>query len=254
MGLSGRVALVTGSTGDGMGRSIALSLAHDGADVVLNYGTNRRGNQAESAARQVAEAVRAVGVRAIAVMADTRDEVQVSEMLERTMVELGAIDILVNNAGGAWEPKDYTTIPADYWRHVLEAEVDGAFLLMKHVVPGMRQRHWGRIVNIGLQNALNLSGLGSMPLDYALGKAARSWMTAVLSPEEFPHGVTVNGIEPGPTEHLSLEQAARFAGGDSAEWAGRSQANAQDVAEAVRFFCSEAGRFVSGSRIVLPTG
>ncbi len=254
MGLSGRVALVTGSTGDGMGRSIALSLAHEGAHVVLNYGTHRRGEEAEAAARNVAQAVRAVGVRAIVVKADTRDEVQVSEMLERTMVELGAVDVLVNNAGGAWEPKDYAAIPVDHWRHVLEAEIDGAFLLMKHVVPGMRQRRWGRIVNIGLQSAMSLPGIGNMPLDYALGKAARAWLTSVLSPEEFRHGVTVNCIEPGPTEHLSMEQAARFAAGDSAEWAGRSRANAQDVAEAVRFLCSEAGRFVSGSRIMLPTG
>ena len=249
MELEGRTALVTGSCGEGMGRSIALRLARDGANLILNYGTARRTKrQAEQAAKRaerVAEAVRELGGKAIIEPADTRDEDQVRAMVRAAEKEFGAVDILVNNAGGDWKIRDYTDVPLDEWREVLQAEVDGALLAMKHVVPGMRKRKWGRVVLLGMRETLHMKLSPWLAPDYCLGKAVRAWMAEALWAGEFPHGVTVNCVEPGHIERASLEEALAAA----RELPARKAARPYDVAEVVAFLCSEAGRFVTGSII-----
>jgi len=248
-----RVALITGSTSEGMGRSIAFTLAHRGADIVLNYGTNRRDAEADSAAMKVESTIREMGRRVLLVKADTRKDEEVSEMIHRATDEFGRIDILVNNAGGDWHVQDYPEIGYDHWRDVLAAEIDGAFLTMKYVVPGMRERGWGRIIHLGMTRVLHLQTMKNLAPDYCLGKAARSWMTAAFGIQEFDRGITVNIIEPDLTKHLAFEDALKAARGDLADWHRRGESTAHDVAEIVAFLCSDAGRFVSGSSIRLPT-
>ncbi|MFO7955614.1 MAG: SDR family oxidoreductase [Candidatus Brocadiia bacterium] len=249
MSLEGRTALVTGSCGEGMGRSIALRLARERANLVLNYGTARRTKrqttQATKRAERVAAAVRELGGQAIIQPADTRDEEQVRAMVEAAEEEFGAVDILVSNAGGDWRPRDFTEVPLDEWRNVLQAEIDGAFLTMKHCVPGMRERAWGRIVLLGMRETLHMTLPSWLAPDYCLGKAVRAWMAEALWAGEFPHGVTVNCLEPGHIEHATLEEAVAAA----RELPDRDEARPYDVAEVVAFLCSEAGRFVTGSQI-----
>jgi NADP-dependent 3-hydroxy acid dehydrogenase YdfG len=84
----------------------------------------------------------------------------------------GAIDILVNNAGGDWLVQDLVEIEPDHWRSVLEAEINGAFYGIKYVLPGMREREWGRIINIGMEGALNWSG--GLAEDYVWGSRAET--------------------------------------------------------------------------------
>src|SRR5437016_12154797 len=98
--LKGRVALVTGSTGEGMGRSTAHTLAREGADVVLNHGTNRRTSPANN--RRLVDAIERLSARAIVVRADTAKGDDVRKMFRRAEQEFGPVDILVNNAGGSW--------------------------------------------------------------------------------------------------------------------------------------------------------
>ena len=270
MNLKGRAALVTGSTSFGMGRSIALTLAHRGADIVLNYGTNPRPDplltqadfgvpiarsetEAAVAAEAVRRAIEKLGRRVILVKADTKVEADVSAMAEKAEKELGPIDILVNNAGGGWHVRDYTKIPLEDWQEVLAAEINGAFLTMKYVVPGMRKRGWGRIIHVGLAGVMTAQSTAGVAADYCLGKAARAWMTRAFGLQEFKKGITVNCVAPGVTEHLAFEDALSFAQGESSSWTKREKANAHDVAELVAFLCSEAGRFVSGNVIGLPT-
>src|SRR5437016_2635828 len=155
--LKGRVALVTGSTGEGMGRSIALTLAREGADVVLNHGTNRRTSAANN--RRLVKAVEALGSRAIVVRADTAKGDDVRKMFLRAGQELGPVDILVNNAGGSWDPRqDITKVEDDAWQGVLRAEIDGMFHTIRAALPGMRRRRWGRIVNIGMTGSGEVKG------------------------------------------------------------------------------------------------
>src|SRR5437870_4447320 len=124
--LEGRVALVTGSTGEGMGRSIALTLAREGANVVLNHGTNRRTSPANN--RRLVEAIERLGARAIVVRADTAKGDDIRRMFRRAELEFGPVDILVNNAGGSWDPRqDLAKVQDRAWQGVLRTEIDGMF-------------------------------------------------------------------------------------------------------------------------------
>ncbi|MFC1716414.1 SDR family NAD(P)-dependent oxidoreductase [Candidatus Poribacteria bacterium] len=252
MELNGRTALITGSCGEGMGRSTALRLAREGANIILNYGTHRRGEEIHGHAEKVAEAVRELGGNAIIHPADTTDEQQVKAMVDAACSEFGSVDILVNNAGGDWNTRDYTEIPLDHWKSVLSAEIDGAFLTMKYVVPGMRKCQWGRIVHIGMSGTMGQEGTAGMAPDYCLGKAVRGWMTRAFGLQEFSSGITVNCIEPGPTAHMTFEDALKAASGDYSTWKQREGTTCHDIAEIIAFLCSEAGRLVSGSMIRLP--
>jgi len=253
MELQGRTALITGSCGEGMGRSTAFRLAREGANIVLNYGTHRRGATVKAHSERIADGIDSLGGRAIVCEADTAIEDEVEGMVKAAREAFGSIDILVNNAGGEWSIKDYTKIPHEHWKDVLADEIDAPFLLMKHIVPGMRKRKWGRIIHIGMQGALMLQQIKGLAPDYCLGKAARAWMTTAFGIQEFGNGITVNAVEPGLTAHMRFEDAFEAVAGSGRVWRAREKVMVHDIAEIVAFLCSEAARFISGSSIRLPT-
>jgi len=150
--LSDRVALVTGAS-RGIGRAVALALAAAGADIAVNY------RRQEAAADEVAAAIRATGRRAIAVSADVSDRGAVAAMIGRIEAELGAVDVLVNNAGIAITcgVDDLTEAEFDL---TLTVNLKSAFLCTQAVLPGMRARRWGRIVNISSGAARGAGGIG----------------------------------------------------------------------------------------------
>ena len=242
MGLDGRVALVTGAGGAGMGRSIALTLARDGADIVVNYRSKRADAEA------VAQHIKAMGRRALVYEADVADAAAVEAMVAAAAERLGTIDILINSAGGQWKPQDITEIAPEHFRAVMAAEVEATFLLFRAVLPGMRARGWGRIVSIGGHMADDWRfGQPEAPLDYPLGKAGRHWLTRTLAPREIGRGITINAVAPGPTPHVSLEEAVAAASGEHR--AGRGP---QDIADVVSFLCSDAAAHVTGAVIAVP--
>jgi len=244
MGLEGRVALVTGAGGEGMGRSIALTLARDGADVVLNY------HRKEDRVRETAAAIESLGRRALRYAADVADAAQVDAMVAAVSRELGPVDIVVNSAGGPWKPQDITDIEPAHFRAVLAQEVEATFLLMRAVLPGMRERGWGRFVSIGGYNADDWRyGPPDAPLDYPLGKAARHWLTRTLAPREIGHGITINAVAPGPTQRVSFDDALAAVQGVRGP---RDHNTPQDIAEVVAFLCSDAAARVTGAVIPLP--
>jgi len=253
MELKGRTALITGSTGSGIGRSAAFRLALEGANIILNYGTYHRTSQAlkdaKNNAQMVATVVEELGGKALVFPADTRDPHQVKEMVDAGMEKFEAIDILVNNAGGDWLIQDIAEIKPDQWRSVLQAEIDGAFYCIKYVLPGMRQRMWGRIINISMENALNWTNY--LAEDYALGKAARTWMVRAWAKHEIKYGITINAIEPRPIAHMTFEEAID-AVKNGAAWKERTKPVAHDIAELIAFLCSEKAKFISGSVFVFP--
>src|SRR2546425_1864490 len=174
--LKGRVALVTGSTGEGMGRSIALTLAREGADVVLNHGTNRRTSAANN--RRLVKAVEALGARAIVVRANTAKADDVRKMFIRAEQNLGPVDILVNNAGGSWDPRqDITKVDDAAWQGILPPETDGTVHTIRAALPHMRRRRWGRVVNIGMERSEEVT---EPPFDYTVGKIARPGLPRIL--------------------------------------------------------------------------
>ncbi len=240
------MALVTGSTGEGMGRSTALTLARDGADVVLNTGTNR--TTRESANRRLLRAIEEFGVRTLLVEANTTDGAAVRDMFGRTKRELGPVDILVNNAGGRWDPqRDLTKVDDAFWGSVLRAEIDGMFHTIKAALPDMRRRKWGRIVNLGMERSEEFM---EPPYDYTVGKIARHGLTRILSEVEMPHGVTINAVAPGYIPYFSFEEALDAVRHGKA-WRHRKHGTPQDVAELVAWLCTEEARYVKGAIIPL---
>jgi 3-oxoacyl-[acyl-carrier protein] reductase len=243
MSLGGRIALVTGAGGEGMGRSIALTLARDGADIALNY------HRKDERVPETRAAIEAMGRRAVAIAADIGDAASVESLLHEIESSLGPVDIVVNNAGGPWKPQDITQIPPDHLRRVLALEIESVFHLLRLTLPGMRERRWGRVVSIGGHLADNWRfGPPDAPIDYPLGKAARHWLTRTLAPLEAPHGITINAVAPGPTRRFSFDEALAAVEGS----APRDGNTPQDIADAVAYLCSDAAARITGAVIPVP--
>ncbi len=238
-----RVALVTGSTGEGLGRSIAFTLAREGAKVVVNYGTGHPNNA--HAADKVLTEIRALGGKGYAFKADTREEDEVQSMIEGIVTLYGRLDFLVCNSGGQWEARDITEIDQEHWRSVIKAEVDGLFYCIKHVLPHMREAHFGRIIAIGFGG---VESFGGPPYDYMAGKAMRHALVRSIAHAEVANGITCNVVAPNHTSRPTMKQAIDAAK-HASNWKRRTSPTPQDGAEVVRFLCSDEAAFVTGSII-----
>jgi 3-oxoacyl-[acyl-carrier protein] reductase len=187
--LSARVALVTGGS-RGIGRAIALALAQAGAAVAVNY--RERADEAAS----VVEAIRASGGRGIAVAADVSLRAPVAEMIARVERELGAVDVLVNNAGIAITGGPGELSEEDFDR-TIAVNLKSAFLCTEAVLPGMRARRWGRIVNISSGAA---RGGGVVGVHYNASKAGLEGLTRGYAVRLAKEGITGNAVAPGPVD------------------------------------------------------
>ena len=187
--LNNRVALVTGGS-RGIGRAIAVSLAEAGAAVAVNY----RDKAAE--ARNVAETIRGAGGRAMAVGADVSQAAEVAAMMTAVERELGPVDVLINNAGiGLVRTVDDLT--EDDFDRTIAVNLKSVFLCTQAVVPGMRARKWGRIVNISSGAARGAGGVGP---HYNASKAGMEGMTRGYAARLVKDGITVNAVAPSLIE------------------------------------------------------
>ena len=195
--LAGRVAIVTGAAA-GIGAGIAVALAEAGAAVAV-------ADIDEARATSTARGIEDKGGRALAVRVDVSDAIQVQDMVGRTVAGLGGVDILVNNAGIATTQlvEDLDEIA---WRRVLDVNLTGPFLCAKAVLPLMREKGWGRIVNIASVAAKRISFTGAA--SYTASKEGLLGFTRHLAYEVAPHGINVNAICPGPTLTAMYERNA----------------------------------------------
>lgn len=227
-----------------MGRSIALTLARDGADIVLNHHVKHE------QAQLTANAIEAMGRHVLTHVADIADPEQVDAMVAAAVERFRHVDVLVNNAGGPWKPQDITRITPAHLREVLDEEIASVFYLLRALLPGMRERRWGRIISIGGHMADEWDfGPPEAPVDYPLGKAARHWLTRTLGPLELPHGITINAVAPGPTRRITLVEALAAVHGEDIGGSGNTP---QDIANVVAFFCSPAAERVTGAVVPVP--
>ena len=187
VGLNGRVALVTGAS-RGIGKSIALALADAGAAVAVNY--RERREEAEI----VATTIRNDGGRADAFGADVSRHDAVNAMLDDVAARLGAVDVLINNAGIA-VPRGIDDITEMDFDRTIAANLKSAFLCTQAVLPSMRARRWGRIVNISSIGAR--IGAGSVSVAYGAAKAGLEGLTRAYALRLASEGVTVNAVAPG---------------------------------------------------------
>jgi 3-oxoacyl-[acyl-carrier protein] reductase len=215
--LSGKKALVTGSN-TGIGKGIAAVLAREGAIVVV-HGRNRE--RAEQAAAEIT----AAGGKAFVALGDLTTDEGAASVIDAVNGELGGLDILVNNAGGNDAGnnvhREWFDVPVADWLYTYQENTISAVRLIHGFVPGMRERGWGRVINIG--TAVATQPFAQIP-DYSSAKAGMLNMTVSLSKALAHTGVTVNSISPGSVWTNSVEewltmiaQANGWEGG-MAEW------------------------------------
>lgn len=186
--LAGEIALVTGATG-ALGAAMCRDLARAGADVAVHHL-----GEEEAATALAAELASSFGIRATTVAADVTSWDQVAEAVAVVAQELGTITVLVNNAG-FMEPVRIADSELADWRRTLGVDLDGVFIVTRHVLPGMLQSH-GRIVNVSSQLAFK----GAVDyVAYATAKAGVLGFTKALAREVGPR-VRVNAIAPGPID------------------------------------------------------
>jgi 3-oxoacyl-[acyl-carrier protein] reductase len=265
--LSGRVALVTGGS-RGLGRADALTLARAGADVVIadiqlesDSGDEaaRYGPLAQAARAQgmvytestVAE-IRTLGRRALAVKCDVTDREQVDAAVAQAVEELGSLDIVVNNAGTLDHVTQFHDQQPELWERDLGVNLTGAFNCAQSAWPHMKERGWGRIVNMA-SVAGTLGGFGQA--SYSTTKAGLLGLTKTLALEGARHGITCNAIVPGiiGTEAFQMgnpamnERMIR-------RTAMRRPGEPQDVANAIAFLCSDLASYITGVGLTVSGG
>jgi 3-oxoacyl-[acyl-carrier protein] reductase len=187
--LKDRVALVTGGS-RGIGRAIALALAAEGVSVAVNY------RKRESDAVEVVASIERGGSRALAVRADVSINDEVQAMMADVNARLGSIDVLVNNAGMA-SMVDIDTITEAQFDRMLAVNLKSAFLCTQSVLRGMRQRRWGRIINM---SSVAARGAGVVGVHYNASKAGLEGLTRGYAARLASDGITVNAVAPGPVD------------------------------------------------------
>jgi NAD(P)-dependent dehydrogenase (short-subunit alcohol dehydrogenase family) len=245
--LSGRTAIVSGG-GSGIGRQMATGLAEAGANIML---CARKPERCEEVAAELEQ----LGVRALAMRCDVRDQAEVQAVVDRTKEELGRIDILVNNAGTSWgAPAE--NHPIEGWQKVIDVNLTGVFLLAQAAGRVMIEQQVGKIVNIA-----SIAAFGGGPpalmnaVAYSASKAGVVGFTRDLATKWAEHGINVNAIAPGwfpsdinkvlleaqPDAYLAHIPLGRFGGAD-------------DLKGAVVFLASRASDFVTGQVVLVDGG
>jgi 3-oxoacyl-[acyl-carrier protein] reductase len=187
--LRDRVVLVTGGS-RGIGAAVAIALAKAGADVAVNY------RERAEAANAVCGEITGMGRKSIAAQADASVAAEVSRMVAEIEARLGGIDILVNNAGIA-HPRKLEEITETEWDEVLTVNLKSVFLVTQAAVGGMRQRKWGRIINLSSVAAQTGGAVGA---HYAASKAGIIGLTHSCASSLILDGITVNAIAPALIE------------------------------------------------------
>ena len=244
--LDGRRALITGG-GRGLGKVIATALAEAGADVVV---VSRTLTQCQATADEIA---RSTGRKTHAIAADVSRSGEVAGLMAAAQAAIGPIDILVNNAGINVRSPVEQALERD-WDAIIDISLKGSFLCARELLPGMRQRGWGRIINMGsMLSTIALPGRAA----YAAAKAGVLGLTRVLALEGAPGGVTVNAICPGPfaTEinRPLLDDPQKYQEFAAKIPLGR-WGKLNEIAGPALFLASDAASFVTGTALYVDGG
>lgn len=246
---AGKVALVTGAAG-GLGQAFAARLAQDGADVVLVD---------LKSCDDTATMVEAAGRKAVAITCDVTSEDAVASLAKGVQQHVGRCDILVNNAG-IYPIQPFEDVSFADWRRVMALNLDAVFLLCKAFMLPMRQRQWGRVINV---SSSTLHTLASGYTHYIASKGGVVGLTRALATEFGNDGVTVNAVSPSLTRTSGTEGRQPRAGRASMDEEFQALANLQaikrvqvpqDVAGVVSFLASDDAAFMTGQTLYADGG
>jgi NAD(P)-dependent dehydrogenase (short-subunit alcohol dehydrogenase family) len=241
MKLSNKTAIVTGATGNGMGRNIALTLAREGANVVINYRQNK-----EHAEEIVEYINRNKNANAIAFKANIFNDKECEKLVDITMKQFGGIDILVINPGANWNMEPIDNLNIENALTDVINEISPVYHFFPKVLPIMYQQKWGRIIGISMT-----SNPPSPSYSYNVSKRTRANALLAASHEAWKNNVTINVISPGPVEHIDQFDKAIDLVNNNDDWISRKNISPQDIAETVTFLCSEKADYITGTEINL---
>jgi 3-oxoacyl-[acyl-carrier protein] reductase len=247
LGLSGRVAIVTGA-GRGIGRAVAARFAAFGAIAVI-------AERDEAAAAEAARGIVEAGGQALSVPTDVADPNAVAAMAQLVEEKFGRIDILVNNAAifADLALTRIEDITLETWDRVMRVNVNGPFLCTRAVLPAMRRAQWGRVLNV---SSNTVASGRPYYLHYITSKSALVGMTRSMARELGPDNITVNAIMPALTRHdtdLAGATPEMFQRSIDQQCLKRPS-TPEELTDAVLFLCSEASRFVTGQTIAVDGG
>jgi 3-oxoacyl-[acyl-carrier protein] reductase len=240
--MSNRVALVTGAS-RGIGRATALALCRAGFDVVAASTTLESNSE-------FATEMQAAG-RFLALNLDLKSPESIKECFARALKEKGRIDVLVNNAGITRDGLAVRMKAAD-WDAVLRTNLDGAFLCIQQVLPGMMRNRWGRIIN--LSSVVGQAG-GAGQVNYSASKAGLIGLSKSLAQELGSRGITVNVVAPGyiatdMTKDLPEERKQKILSAIPLERIGTPE----DIASAVKFLAGDEASYITGQVLAVNGG
>ncbi len=240
--LTGKVALVTGGSRS-IGAAIAKRLAADGAAVVLTYSAS------PDKADEVVGAIAAAGGKALAIRADAGDVAAVKAAVAKTVQALGRLDILVNNAG-VTIVKPVDDVSLEDFDRIVAVNVKGLFVATQEAVRHMGEG--GRIINIGSINSdyVPFSG-GSL---YVMTKAAVAGLTKGLARDLGPRGITINNVQPGPTDTDMNPASGEFAKHAREYIALQRYAQASEIADFVAYLAGPGASFITGASLAIDGG
>ncbi|MCI9272372.1 MAG: 3-oxoacyl-[acyl-carrier-protein] reductase [Clostridiales bacterium] len=234
--LQGKTALVTGAS-RGIGRAIALELAHQGADVAIVYAGN------EQKARETQAQIQAMGRKAEIYCCNVADFDATKQLVDGVLEDFGGIDILVNNAGIVKDGMVLSMKEADF-NQVIDTNLKGAFHMIKHTYSHFMRKRAGRIINI--TSVIGLSGNAGQA-NYASSKAGLIGLTKSVAKELGARGVTCNAVAPG---YIATEMtdalSDKIKDAMKAAIPMRKPGDPEDVAKAVAFLASDSARYITG--------
>jgi 3-oxoacyl-[acyl-carrier protein] reductase len=247
LGLKGKTALVTGAGSQiGFGKAICLTLAAEGCDVAVNDIDLEN-------AKKTSDAVKVLGVKAMAVKADVTNKDEVAEMVRKVLAEFGRIDILVNNAGGMHLGAfNFLEAKEETWDKDFALNTKGAMFCAQAVLPGMTEHKYGKIVNISSSVVKQaFPGVST----YAMTKSALYVFTRGLAGMVIKQGINVNSVAPGwgltnfdPRPHEEIKK------GFLPETPRAVETTPQDVANAVAFLASDVSAHIVGQILCVDGG
>jgi 3-oxoacyl-[acyl-carrier protein] reductase len=244
LGLAGKGAIVTGGS-LGIGRSIALELAREGANVAVNY------RRHDKEAREVVEAIEKMGRRGLAIKADVASYADAEAMVKRTVEEFGRLDLLVCNAGITWDGVIWK-MTEQQWDTVIGTNLKGYFNYNKAAALVFKDQKYGKIVNISSINGMRGKFAQS---NYAASKGGEIAMSKSLAKELGKFNVNVNVVAPGMVlTDMMANIAPEFQKKALEETVVGRFATPEDVAQLVLFLCSDLSRHVTGEVIKIDGG
>jgi 3-oxoacyl-[acyl-carrier protein] reductase len=244
MDLDGKVALVTGGS-MGIGTSICMDFAKNGADVVLTY--RKHGDEAKA----IAEEINGIGRKAMAYKVDVSEFEAVQKLVSDVIKEFGHLDILVNNAGMNWDGVIWK-MTEEQWDTVMRVDLKGTFNFIRAVSPVFREQKAGKIVNITSINGMR-GRFGQS--NYTAAKAGAIALTKTVAKELGRSRVNVNAVAPGLIEtDMIASMPEDFKDRSKAETVFNALGKPEDVAFLVTFLCSEKSRHITGEVIKVDGG